>query len=67
MTRKVGGGNINGGVNGCSRQFWWAFYLKAKVGKVHGSCRCWGMVEKEDEKVEEGVDLRKKYRYVPLK
>jgi hypothetical protein len=38
MTRKVGGGNINGDVNGCSRQFWWAFYLKAKVGKVHGSC-----------------------------
>jgi hypothetical protein len=42
ITRGVGGGNINGGVSGCSRQFLWAFYLRVKEGKVHGSyARAW--------------------------
>lgn len=34
VIRIMGGGNINGGAGDYSRQFWWALYLRAKVGKA---------------------------------
>jgi hypothetical protein len=38
----VGSGYMSGGVGSCLRQFWWELYLRAKVGKKHGSyARAW--------------------------
>ncbi len=55
VTRGVGGGTINGGVSGYSRWFWWALYLRVRVER-HMDLEI-GLVEKQDEEVEEGLDL----------
>ncbi len=55
ITRGLGGGTINGDVGGYSRWFWWAFYLRVRVERYMDF---WiGLVEKQDEEVEEGPDL----------
>ncbi len=50
------GGTINGSVGDCLRWFWWALYLRAKVEKYMDlKIR---LVEKQNEQVEEGANLR---------
>jgi hypothetical protein len=52
VIRRLGGGNINGGDGGYSRQFWWA--LGERWERYVDSQ---GLVEKEDEEMEERVGL----------
>jgi hypothetical protein len=51
IIRRLGGGNINGGANIYFRQFWWELDESGKGMWILNQ----GLVEKEDEKVEEGV------------
>jgi len=51
IIRRLGGGNINGGANSYLKQFWWALDEGGKGTWILNR----GLVEKEDEEVEEGV------------
>jgi hypothetical protein len=55
VIRGLGGGNINGGDGGYSRRFWWALGEGGKGMWILNQ----GLVEKEDEEMEEGVGLTK--------
>jgi len=53
VIKGLGGGNINDGDGGYSRWFWWALGEGGRGTWILSQ----GLVQKEDEEVEEGVGL----------